>query len=270
MVAQIYCLTELAYAETKSPRTSNMTDNVLPYPLQQSIPGRRIPHPWNATDTTCFLTLPKPLPELISALNRMMIPDVQIMAVSAVPFTSSSLLPFHPTLSARRKTYRYTFSVGHRHDPIMSRTVWHLQDSALGSTWNEASVYQAGEMMCGLHRFAAFQGAPRGADDKRKRVHQNTLCTIDSINLRAASKADKTVTYTVDITGDRFLYKMVRLMTGALVAVGQGKLTLRNVEHLLSSDTRGNAPEFECAPAHGLVLYHVQYDDPIDWQSALS
>jgi tRNA U38,U39,U40 pseudouridine synthase TruA len=80
-------------------------------------------------------------------------------------------------------------------------------------------------------------------------------------------------TYKVSVTGDRFLYKMMRFLVGALVALGTGKLELDDLERAIETgnwNLPGHADrrkEFQCAPAHGLVLRHVNYGDiPIDWQ----
>jgi tRNA pseudouridine(38-40) synthase len=276
MVAQIYCLTEAAYAELfKSTSDVGKDSDGTPFQIegqhQPSIPGKRMPHPWNATDDACFVPLPKQsLSDLVSALNRMMSPDVQIMAVAPVPTLYHAPYPFHPALSARSKTYRYTFSVGPRHDPIVRRSVWHVWDCGDGTSWDDSLMRQATSMLCGRHDFAAFQGAARGSEDKTKRIHQATVCTVDSVTFRVASKSDRTVTYILEISGDRFLYKMVRFMTGALVAVGLRKLTLSHIAQLLASTTRQGVPDFECAPAHGLSLQLVRYDGPIDWQTAAS
>jgi tRNA pseudouridine38-40 synthase len=269
MVAQVYCLTEASYIELL--KWNGDTPFQYEGRQQPSIPGKRTPHPWNATDDTCFVPLPKQsLSDLVLALNRMMSPDVQIMAIAPVPSLYHTPYPFHPALSARSKTYRYTFSVGPRHDPIAQRSVWHVWDCGDGTSWDDSLMRQATAMLCGRHDFAAFQGAARGSDDKTKRIQQTTVCSMDSVTVSVASKRNTTVTYILEISGDRFLYKMARLLTGAVVAVGRKKMTLSHIEHLLASTTRQGVPEFECAPAHGLSLHFVRYNDPIDWQTAAS
>jgi tRNA pseudouridine38-40 synthase len=79
----------------------------------------------------------------------------------------------------------------------------------------------------------------------------------------------------VIVTGDRFLYRMVRLMVGAMVAVGRDKLKAEDIAIALETgkwdipnDGEGRRHQFTCAPAHGLVLHHVDYGEDIqfDWQ----
>mmetsp|Transcript_18672 Transcript_18672/g.52175 ORF Transcript_18672/g.52175 Transcript_18672/m.52175 type:complete len:100 (-) Transcript_18672:581-880(-) len=78
--------------------------------------------------------------------------------------------------------------------------------------------------------------------------------------------------YRIVVNGDRFLYKMVRFLVGALVAVGEGKLSKDDLTRALDtgswSDGDGKRTEFECAPAHGLTLARVDYghETVFDWQ----
>jgi len=95
-------------------------------------------------------------------------------------------------------------------------------------------------------------------------------------------------TFTVLITGDRFLYKMVRNIVGAIVAVGCGHLEIEDVRVALETGKWGDNPigtenesdEEEqtgstktirriCAPARGLTLVAVDYQREIhfDWRT---
>jgi tRNA pseudouridine(38-40) synthase len=309
MVAQIYCLSP--FYSTAAAATSSIEKNEVPAGTnsvhhcaitqgQPSIPGKRRPHPWNATDNSpYFVPLPKPVPELVLALNRMLYPDIQIMAYAPVPTLSWLSLvrddvdttlpprhgPFHPTVSARAKTYRYTFSVGPMPDPTQWRSVWYVGSCTTTTStttntvsshdqrrWDIDAVDQARQYLEGCHNFAAFQGAPRGSSDQRRRLLQNTTCTMEAIRIHPREVwNNRTITYDIEITGDRFLYKMVRFMVGAMVAVGVGKLSASDIQQFLhtgnrSSTTHGS--EFECAPPHALVLQHVHYDIPIEWKIA--
>ena len=83
-------------------------------------------------------------------------------------------------------------------------------------------------------------------------------------------------TLTVVITGDRFLYKMVRNIVGTIVAVGCGHIELDDVSYALDAGRWGGNQSGEegtirriCAPARGLTLVDVQYptDVHLDWQT---
>ena len=62
---------------------------------------------------------------------------------------------------------------------------------------------------------------------------------------------------TITVRAEGFLYKMVRSIVGALVKVGEGKLTREQLGSLLRGKERTNL--VETAPAHGLFLWKVFY-----------
>ena len=305
MVAQFYCLTEDVGKALQSTGVSASVpvDSYYP-PGQPSIPGKRLPHPYHSTDSSCFVPLPRrlgrnedSLTQLTYSLNRMCPEDVQIMAHAPLPTNNhknnDNIIPFHPTRSAHRKTYRYRFSVGDRHDPTQLHSVWHVghavhhpdgDDAVDDKDWTVPSsrVQQACALLQGRHNWSAFRGAPRGPDDKRKFPHQDPFCTLEQVTLQRCTSSSSTgvargtsaaTTYTLEITGDRFLYKMVRFLVGAIVAVGRQQLSLTDLERILTTgDRRSGVGSWECAPPHGLMLYDVQYDNdpPVAWHAATS
>ena len=274
MIAQIYCLS--------APTTTNASTSTATYmqnsdtitateiaSLSMSIPGKRIPHPYNGTDPNpCFKSIPTAIPTLITSLNRMLYPDMQVMAYAHIPVVQQGRIPFHPTLSAHRKTYTYTFSIGPMCDPTQHRTVWYIGHA---DQCNIDMIRNASQCLVGQHDFNAFTGAPRSKSDviKRQSGQYNTTCYIEAINITKRTDVwtnQNTIsTYTVHIIGDRFLYKMIRFMIGAMIAVGKGQLSIDDIHDMLLIGQRRK--EFECAPAHALTLHDVQYNVPVHWQS---
>jgi tRNA pseudouridine38-40 synthase len=62
---------------------------------------------------------------------------------------------------------------------------------------------------------------------------------------------------TISVVADGFLYKMVRSMVGALVKVGEGRMTIEQLQKLVK--TKKRSALVETAPAHGLFLWRVFY-----------
>ena len=280
MIAQVYCLTE----------------DALNF-------ERRLPRPFNSTDTTCFVPIRSSLSKIAFALNRMS-HEIKIMAIAPVPnFRGASnattkmtaiTTVFHPTLSATSKTYEYTLSFGPLHDPITYTRMWHLYQCL-----DLQQCRQVAQILTGRHDFKAFQGAPRSQSDrvKRQKDSYSTDCTVHAIDIKefvrdrnnigsnVISEANSTpaktmttttkatsTTWTIRITGDRFLYKMVRFLVGAMVAVAKGDASVNDIQHALDTGIRPTA-FFLCAPAWGLVLENVNYDSqnwPIEWEMANS
>ena len=99
----------------------------------------------------------------------------------------------------------------------------------------------------GRHDFAAF-AANRG------RPEHDTVRTIESVRLQARGK-----NLVVEFCGDGFLYKMVRLMVGALVRCGRGQAAPGEIARRLRSSTPSTPVERFVAPADGLYLVRVRY-----------
>ena len=257
------------------------------------ISGKRLPHPRNATDPSAFLPLPMPPAKLAFALNRMLPPDVRILQYASLPTTTtttttttaSSTTVFHASQSATSKTYVYRLAHGPRPDPTQGRTTWYMgANPRLTGGWNATAVDQLAQLLTAqAYNYAALAGAPRGADDKRKRATQDLTCRLYQVQVEAdtttpaswhVTAADFCQSYTITVTGDRFLYKMMRFLVGTIVAVATHKMTVAQVQDmLLVTGVRPPNVMMECAPPHGLVLQRVHYyknDTRLEWHTANS
>ena len=123
--------------------------------------------------------------------------------------------------------------------------------------------------MSGTHDFKAFRGAFRG--NERGKV-QDTICTIQHITIVEEGEDfgqsfPSCSTYKVTITGDRFLYKMVRFLVGTIISYGTNDD--RPLQEVVDALTLGEWKVNDnndvstyprlCAPANGLVLDHIDY-----------
>ena len=102
--------------------------------------------------------------------------------------------------------------------------------------------------LLGLHDFAAFQKA--GSN------RSNSLTTVQDVSI---SRDGDIVT--VEIQASGFLYGMVRLLMGQLVAVGEKRLSLEKFRYRWRKGLRSEVKE--AAPAHGLCLIRVGYEEKI-------
>jgi tRNA pseudouridine38-40 synthase len=149
---------------------------------------------------------------------------------------------FHARYSAKGKTYRYTVWNAAVLPPFECDRAWHVT-AALDV---EAITAGAREFE-GRHDFAAF-AANRGTPVA------NTVRTVSSVRISRSGPR-----ITLQFEGDGFLYKMVRLMTGALIRVGRGATTRAEIRQRLRAHSVGiQAPRF-AAPADGLILLRVRY-----------
>lgn len=145
---------------------------------------------------------------------------------------------FHPTLDNRGKEYHYHLCNSSVQLPFHREFSWHFH-----SPLDVEKMRQGAKLLEGKHDFSAFTSL-RVEDG----VRQLTQVEIDAL-------PDNRLQFRV--TGDNFLYKMVRTIVGTLVYVGCGKIELDSVKKILESKERAKAGM--TAPAHGLCLKKVFY-----------
>jgi len=147
---------------------------------------------------------------------------------------------FHARFSAKAKLYRYHIWAAPILPPLEFGRAWHI------STPLDVDLLKAAaQPFVGEHDFAAF-----AANHGKK--NENTIRRIESIRIRRSGPH-----ITIEIAGDGFLYKMVRLMVGAMARVSLGKMDLAEIAVRLKSG-RADGPRF-VAPAEGLYLVKIWY-----------
>ena len=100
----------------------------------------------------------------------------------------------------------------------------------------------------GTHDFACFQAA--GGT-----VRETTVRTIYDLQIKEPVAGEMHI----EVTGDGFLYNMVRIIVGTLVEVGQGKKSAEDIPAILQSADRQRAGH--TAPPQGLYLVEIYYDE---------
>jgi tRNA pseudouridine38-40 synthase len=168
------------------------------------------------------------------ALNALLPPTIRVLRSQ---YVSND---FHARLSAKGKIYRYRIWLTPVLPPLEYSRAWHIRHPI-----DLKIVKRAAKHFVGTHDFAGF-AANRGKPDK------NTIRTIHSVRVR-----QKGACVTIEVDGDGFLYKMVRLIVGSLVKCALGKMRLEDVAARLRSGQAASA-RF-AAPAEGLYLVRVRY-----------
>lgn len=170
----------------------------------------------------------------IAALNGVLPATIRVLRCRYIPEN------FHARFSAKGKTYRYRIWAGPILPPLELKRVWHVP-----APLDLDLLAAAGKRFVGKHDFAAF-AANRGKQE------ENTVRTIWSLEVRGRAG-----NLTVEISGDGFLYKMVRLIVGAMVQASLRKIKVAEIEAALRSG-RPNKLRL-AAPAEGLYLMKVWY-----------
>lgn len=175
----------------------------------------------------------------VPALNTNLPATIRVMACEEVA------PDFHARFSATEKTYRYDLCTDPVLPPLKAGLAWHLPRLLDADVLSHALTLFVGKH--DFHAFAAYRGNEQEETDYVR--------TIRTANLKALPDG-----YRLTFSGDGFLYKMVRMLTGSAVKVAQGRLRLDDLANLLDqppSLPHGKAPL--SAPADGLYLESVQY-----------
>ena len=149
---------------------------------------------------------------------------------------------FHARYSVVGKKYVYKIYEGQA-SPKIARYHWSIGNRKLDLD----AINDASKLLIGTHDFTSFS-ASRGADSKDNPI--KTLFQLD------AKRNGKVITITT--RGSGYMYKMVRMLVGALVDVGLGKFTKADIKKILDAKKRASY-RFATAPAKGLSLNKVFY-----------
>jgi tRNA pseudouridine38-40 synthase len=168
---------------------------------------------------------------LRSALNANLPEDVRVLRAQEVD------AKFHARFSAKAKEYRYQIDAGAVADPFLRGYAWHHPRPL-----NIAAMREAAALLKGRHDFSALS-----AKSERDPVRKISKITVTKHGSQL----------TISVRANGFLYKMVRSIVGALVKVGEGKLTVEQLRELVRGKKR--TALVETAPAKGLFLWKVDY-----------
>lgn len=164
--------------------------------------------------------------------------EVAIVSAARVP------AGYDPRDHAQKKTYRYSILRSPLRDPFLRGRAWRI-----GERLNQPLMKEEANALLGRHDFRAF----RSSTDARV----DTVRTIFRAGLREDT-ADPRLLH-IEIEGDRFLHRMVRIIVGALVDTGRGRLSPGAVRSALHT---GNRNELGItAPPDGLCLVTLDLDD---------
>ncbi len=146
---------------------------------------------------------------------------------------------FHARLSCVGKTYIYR--VQNSEVPnVFERKFMYRVSEAL----DVAAMESAAKILLGEHDFTAFQS--------NKRMKKSAVRRIDAIDI---TRHGEEIRFTV--SGDGFLYNMVRIIVGTLLEAGAHRMSAEDVRYALDSKVRENAGP--TAPAQGLCLWEIFY-----------
>ena len=148
---------------------------------------------------------------------------------------------FHSRLNCKKKTYRYIINNSKYGTAIYRNLETHIPMKLDISKMQEAVKYFEGE-----HDFKAFKASGTSSKSSVRIIYKAEV--IEAENERIY----------IELTGNGFLYNMVRIISGTLVDVGLGKLEPKEIETIIHDKKRENAGK--TLPPQGLYLVKVEYE----------
>jgi tRNA pseudouridine38-40 synthase len=190
----------------------------------------------HATGQTIHFDTPLAIPieRYMKALNVQLPRDIRVHLVEEVA------ADFHARFSVTGKRYRYMWDCA----PLQSPFRRHYSVETNGVKPDIEAMREAATAILGKHDFSCFCAANTSVVDKVRTVHMLEF-TWHGEELH------------MTITGNGFLYNMVRIIAGTIWEVGTGKRDAFTLAQIIASKNRGQAGK--TAPAHGLYLEEVFY-----------
>ena len=174
-----------------------------------------------------------PLKNFVRAVNSYLPSDISVLSCEEVPED------FHARYSCSGKEYVYLIHNSECRDPFAEDLKYHYRRKT-----DIDLMRRAAEYFVGTHDFSSFCSQ---ASEK-----SNTVRTVHSLEIE---KEGDLLKFTV--SGDGFLYNMVRIIVGTLLEVNEGKIAPEDIPGIMERSDRKLAGK--TAQAHGLYLNRVFY-----------
>ena len=175
-----------------------------------------------------------PAEKISFALNQKLPEDIVVQQSCEVP------MDFHPRFTKSRKTYEYR---------ILNRTM-RMPTRRLDTYFfyyplNLEAMQEAAKFLEGEHDFASFCSANSQSETTVRTIYS---CKVEKEN----------DIITIRVTGNGFLYNMVRIIAGTLNKVGNGDYSPKQMLEIIDACDRSKAGP--TAPAHGLTMIGLEYE----------
>ena len=185
---------------------------------------------------SCDIPIQTNTSKLIHSMNSLLPKDIRILSIH------KERKDFHARYSSISKKYLYRIDTTILLDPFLRHNHYHHPFPL-----DLSHIQKAVPLFLGTQDYSSF------ANYLGKNSPQpSPIKTIYSIEIKEHSSG-----FSIAYHGDGFLYKMVRNITGALIDIGEKKISLNQLSDIIAR--KSNTHQLRQAPAHGLCLESVQY-----------
>ena len=176
-----------------------------------------------------------PVEKIPIALNTKLKKSIRILSAEEVDEK------FHSRLTCKKKTYRYIINNSEYGTAIYRNLETHIPMKLNIEKMQEAVKYFEGE-----HDFKAFKASGTSSKSSVRTIYKADVFQMPNDRIY------------IELTGNGFLYNMVRIIAGTLVDVGIGKIKPEEIDSIIKSEKRENAGK--TLPPQGLYLVKVEYE----------
>ena len=173
--------------------------------------------------------------KLYAVINKFLPTDIKILSSEEVDNN------FNARFSAKQKTYDYYFYCSEIEFPLFKD--W---SAKIRTDFDFDKALLACKYFLGKHDFSAFCSANSQTENMEREIYKISLQNFGN-NL-----------FCLSVTGNGFLYNMVRIIAGTIIEVGYGKISPESINKIILSKNRKNAGR--TAQACGLFLKNVDYN----------
>ncbi len=176
-----------------------------------------------------------PIEKMATAINSQLKKSIRVLKAEEVS------LEFHSRYHCHKKTYGYIIDNSDQGTAVYRNITYHVSQPLDIEKMQEAANYLVGE-----HDFSSFKSSGTSSKSSVRTIYQAQIL----------KEQERVV---IMLTGNGFLYNMVRIIAGTLVEIGLGNMEPKQMKIILESKNRQMAGR--TLPAQGLFLMNVEYDE---------
>lgn len=178
--------------------------------------------------------VPIPVEKIMEILNNQLPPDIAIAEAREVEEE------FHARFSIKKKSYVYHILNTPEKAPFDAYRYGFVKKPL-----DAGKMQEAANLLIGTHDFRGFCSSQTSATDFVRTIYDVRVEKLNDFMLN------------VIVTGNGFLYNMVRIIVGTLVDYSHGKITLEQIKDALENGNRASAGQ--TMPPNGLYLLKTEY-----------
>ena len=175
-----------------------------------------------------------PVEKFPIALNTKLKRSIRVLSAEEVEES------FHSRYNCKKKTYRYVINNSENGTAIYRNLEYNFSQKLDIEKMQEAAKFFLGE-----HDFKGFKASGTSSKSSVRTIYKAEVYREN----------EKVI---IELTGNGFLYNMVRIISGTLIEVGIGKIEPNEIEDIIKSGERDRAGK--TLPPQGLYLVRVDYD----------